>query len=150
MSSQTQIPSPPTTLILIANDTRASVLFNSGPGQGLMLSRQRQWRAPKRSAGPGTQNAASYFDDVMTRSPRSEKIRAAATFAQSICTSLWRDLDSGLFDRLVIFANMSMLHNLRAALDPALHSVLAGVVAKDLTGETLDRIESEVGRILEI
>ena len=151
ISPETSTGSPCiTTWVLNANSTRASVLFNTGPGRGLILSRQRQWRAPHRPSPSPAKISQSDLAEVMIRNPHARQIRAAVEFAQTICANLRRDFDEGLFERLVIVADMTMLHNLNAALDPTLRGLLAGVVAKDLTGETLDRIESEVGRFLEI
>lgn len=144
--TQDSPPSAPATWVLVANEMRAFVLVNAGPGTGLVLSRRRQWRAAPPSHVPLARARRWTPADLVFGAARADHGAAATGFADKVAACLGQDFERRLFSRLGIVSDLHTLHRLRAALDPALQAVLVAVVGKDLTAHSLDMIEAEVGR----
>ena len=128
-----------TTLIVIANGTRAKFFANEGPGKGLLArpelsmdekllhARDIQADKPGRTfdSKGGNRHAMEYSSDPQD----TEK----SLFAKKIAERLESTFYDLKFDRTIIAASPHILANLRKFISPTLHSKIYAEIDKDLT-----------------
>lgn len=124
---------PIKTLVLTADDARARLFENAGPGRGLTeLEDMDVHTVPgagvKYADRPGRMNAApGMAQHALTEPQEILEDQAREGFARAIAEELETRFDAGHFDRLVLVAAPDMLGALRDALSDKL---TAAVVAE--------------------
>jgi len=143
-----------TTWILICDGARAHIVANGGPGTGLTGVSRASHRAAKiPTRDLGTDRPGRVVESVGSgrhaMSPpidwhRFEKQK----FAREMAALVNRAALEKRFDRLVIVAPPMTLGDLRKALDPHASRLVAGELAKDLTGLEIHELESHLREFL--
>jgi protein required for attachment to host cells len=141
---------PVKTLVLIADDARARLFENLGPGTGLTEIEDFAAsaiagfadRAGRNSAAPGM--AQHGLGDQA----EAEHDQAQAGFAKAILTETEDRFTEGGFDRLVVAAAPSTLGALRSQMPAVLEKALVVDVAKDYVkltpAEVVEHLAGEV------
>lgn len=141
---------PVKTLVLIADDARARLFENTGPGTGLTEIEDLAAsavagfadRAGRNSAAPGV--AQHGFGDQA----EAEHDQAQAEFVKAILAETEGRFTEGGFGRLVVAAAPSTLGVLRSQMPAALAKALVVDVAKDFVklkpAEVVERLAGEI------
>lgn len=128
-----------TTLIVIANGSKAKFFYNEGLNKGLLarpelnLEEQTlhasdiQADKPGRSFNRGDtgRHAMEYSSD-----PQDVKMQL---FAKKVVARIEEAVQDSKYDRIVIAASPHMLADLRKAVPPSLHAKVLAEIDKDLT-----------------
>jgi protein required for attachment to host cells len=144
------------TWILVADGARARILQSEGWGTGLTPvpgQARHMTNPPTReqvSDRPGrVQESASSTRHAMA--PRVDWHRYEKhVFAGQLAAMLNRASQEKAFDRLVLVAPPSTLGDLRAALDKNVRRRVAAELDKDLTGVSLDDLQTQLEKIVPV
>lgn len=143
---------PVITWIVLANARSTRVVTHQGPGKGLAALDGKIWYAdkpsePRDQAGVGHSIAGPGIAAVEQSDAR---LINDTRFAKKIVAQLSKDYQAKSFDRLILVSGPHMLGLLRAEIDGVLKRALIGAIAKDLSAQPMEKIETHLGELIAI
>lgn len=143
---------PLVTWIVLANAREATLAENRGPGKGVQMVEGQTWQAepvdlPRDEAGVGHSIAGPGKSAVEQKDPQR---KADMALAKDVAQAMNKALSAKKFDRLILVAGPHMLGLLRAEMNGALKSALAGEIAKDLSAQPMESLESHIGEVIAV
>lgn len=143
---------PITTWIVLANARHVSVVSHPGLGKGLHVLKGVQWHSnpvglPRDEAGIGHSIGGP---GIAALEQTDHQELADAQFAKTVCDDLQKAKSKAAFDRLVVVAGPHMMGLIRKALSPDLKQAVHAEIAKDLSGQPMQKIETHVGEVMAV
>ena len=138
--------------VVLANARTAEVFENRGPGKGLVEKSDICWHsespaAPRDKAGRGHNIAGPGIAAVERADPQHQ---SDIRFAKDISNHLLKAHSDKAFDRLIIVAGPHMLGLLRACMDERLKMATVAEIAKDLSAQPTEAIETHIGEFIAV
>ena len=147
---------PTRTWILIADAGRARIFANNGVGKGLTEVTDGEYENPlPKTREIGSDKPGRTFDSAgegrHAMAPRADwHEQAKEAFAKELADWLKSAHQANAYDRLVLAAPPKTLGDLRAELDPQVAKLVSAEISKDLTHQTPDQLEEQIGKVLAV
>ncbi|MEJ1994153.1 MAG: host attachment protein [Limibacillus sp.] len=147
---------PTRTWILVADAGRARIFANNGVGKGLTEVTDGEHENPlPKTRELGSDKPGRSFDSAgegrHAMAPRADwHEQAKEAFAKELADWLKSAHQANAYDRLVLAAPPKTLGDLRAELDPQVAKLVSAEISKDLTHQTPDQLEEQIGKVLAV